>query len=238
MKTSFNLSISNPCTENWDSFTPSAGGNHCSRCNKIVVDFTAMTNEEIIRFFEQQSSPTCGRFTANQLKSYSHSSISRIRPGFTLLKAGILGAVLMLSIPGVVQAQTEKTKTEQVIGKTAKTAPPETEHVVGGVVRSQEDHSPLAGVNVLLKGSTVGTVTDVDGRFEFPQMLGKGDVLQFSFIGLMTEELTIPMPTVNGPLEINMKMSFELLGKVAVNEIYSEPPSRLRSWLMKVKSLF
>ncbi|HTH57259.1 MAG TPA: carboxypeptidase-like regulatory domain-containing protein [Cyclobacteriaceae bacterium] len=238
MKTNLHLSIANPCAENWGNFTSTAEGRHCSRCNKVVVDFTSMSDEKIARFFQQRNSGICGRLNVKQLKTFSYSANPQIKPGLGLLKAGILGTLLLLSLPAVVHAQAEKSKTEQVVEKVAQTSASAKEHVVGGVVRSQEDHTPLSGVNVMLKGSTVGTVTDGEGKFEFPQKLSKGDILQFSFIGLVTEELAIPDLTAKEPVEINMKMSFELMGEVAVNEVYSEPPSRLRTWWTRVKNLF
>ncbi|MCL5130486.1 TonB-dependent receptor [Algibacter sp. L4_22] len=46
---------------------------------------------------------------------------------------------------------------------------------------------PIPGVNVVVKGTTVGAVTDFDGEFEVKA--SKGDVLIFSFVGYVTQEL-------------------------------------------------
>ncbi|HLU89190.1 MAG TPA: carboxypeptidase-like regulatory domain-containing protein, partial [Cyclobacteriaceae bacterium] len=53
---------------------------------------------------------------------------------------------------------------------------------VTGTVTSAEDGSTLPGVNILLKGTSTGTLTDIDGNFklEVPQ---EGGVLVFSSIG-------------------------------------------------------
>jgi len=59
---------------------------------------------------------------------------------------------------------------------------------IKGVVYAQEDGSPLPGVNVLVKGTTNGTVTDADGQFA----LHSDDpyvTLQVSFIGFSTVEI-------------------------------------------------
>src|SRR5690606_20865381 len=64
------------------------------------------------------------------------------------------------------------------------------ERTVTGTVTSESDGSPLPGVNVIVKGTTSGTVTDVAGRYSLsvPQ---EGGTLIFSFIGLVTQEVDI-----------------------------------------------
>ncbi|OOG71510.1 TonB-dependent receptor [Algoriphagus sp. A40] len=61
---------------------------------------------------------------------------------------------------------------------------------VSGVVKSGEDNLPLPGVSILLKGSTTGTVTDVDGKFKI-SVTSDESVLVFSFIGFQTQELVV-----------------------------------------------
>jgi TonB-linked SusC/RagA family outer membrane protein len=61
---------------------------------------------------------------------------------------------------------------------------------VSGVVISGEDNFPLPGVSVLLKGTTTGTVTDVDGNFKIT-VRSNDDVLVLSFIGFVTQEVPV-----------------------------------------------
>ncbi|QOI96854.1 MAG: carboxypeptidase-like regulatory domain-containing protein [Flammeovirgaceae bacterium] len=58
---------------------------------------------------------------------------------------------------------------------------------VTGLVISGEDGSPLPGVNVLVKGTTIGTVTDLDGNYRL--YVPFNATLIFSFIGLQTQEI-------------------------------------------------
>ena len=60
---------------------------------------------------------------------------------------------------------------------------------VKGRVLDEEHSSGIIGANVLIKGSTMGTVTDENGRFELP--VEAGDVLQVSFIGYKTVEVKV-----------------------------------------------
>lgn len=75
--------------------------------------------------------------------------------------------------------------------------------VSGQVTDSQ--NQPLPGVNVVIKGTMQGTITDVDGNYEL--QASSGDVLQFSFIGFKTRELPVGDQTT-----INVTMEEELAG--------------------------
>ncbi|MDB4922577.1 SusC/RagA family TonB-linked outer membrane protein [Mucilaginibacter sp.] len=59
---------------------------------------------------------------------------------------------------------------------------------IGGTV-TDDKKQPLPGVSVMLKGTTKGTVTDLNGRFLFT--VEKGQVLVFKFLGFVTREITI-----------------------------------------------
>ena len=64
------------------------------------------------------------------------------------------------------------------------------QRMVTGKVTSGEDGTALPGVNVLIKGTTDGTVTDVDGNFSV-SVGPNSQTLVFSFIGLVTQEVDI-----------------------------------------------
>ncbi|MDP9079180.1 MAG: SusC/RagA family TonB-linked outer membrane protein [Bacteroidota bacterium] len=59
---------------------------------------------------------------------------------------------------------------------------------IGGTV-TDEKKQPLPGVSVTLKGTTQGTVTDLNGRFLFT--VEKGQVLSFKFLGFVPQEITV-----------------------------------------------
>jgi hypothetical protein len=62
------LTIPTPCHENWDKMTKSEKGRFCGSCQKQVVDFTNMTESQLIAFFRKEStSSVCGRFNGEQL---------------------------------------------------------------------------------------------------------------------------------------------------------------------------
>ncbi|MEB2774739.1 TonB-dependent receptor [Algoriphagus sp. D3-2-R+10] len=61
---------------------------------------------------------------------------------------------------------------------------------VSGVLISGEDNLPLPGASILVKGTTNGTVTDIDGKFTIT-VSGPSDVLVLSFIGFTPMEVPV-----------------------------------------------
>ncbi|MEQ8924887.1 MAG: carboxypeptidase-like regulatory domain-containing protein, partial [Fulvivirga sp.] len=89
------------------------------------------------------------------------------------------------------------------------------ERTVSGKVTSIEDGSSLPGVNVVLKGTTTGTVTDIDGNFKL-NVPSDGGTLVFSFIGLATEEVAISSRSV---IDIQMSPDVQQLSEVVVTAV-------------------
>lgn len=86
------------------------------------------------------------------------------------------------------------------------------ERTVSGKVTSLDEGQPLPGVNVVLKGTTTGTVTDIEGnyRLDVPQ---DGGTLIFSFIGLESQELEIGSRSV---IDVQMASDVTQLSEVIV----------------------
>jgi len=86
------------------------------------------------------------------------------------------------------------------------------ERLVTGKVTSAEDGSTLPGVNVVVKGTTNGTVTDVDGNYKL-SVPASGGSLVFSFIGLATQEVAIGERSV---IDIGLGLDVKQLTEVVV----------------------
>ncbi len=83
---------------------------------------------------------------------------------------------------------------------------------IRGVVFAAEDGSPLPGVNVVVKGTTNGTVTDVDGRFALHSE-DYNVTLMFSFIGFAIEEVDAQ---VGAEMTVSMTADVQQLTEVIV----------------------
>ena len=85
------------------------------------------------------------------------------------------------------------------------------DQTVSGTVES-EDEGPLPGVNVLVKGTTTGTVTDLDGNYRIT-VPGNESVLVFSSIGYSPEEVTVGTQST---IDVLMLPDIQSLSEVVV----------------------
>ena len=80
---------------------------------------------------------------------------------------------------------------------------------VKGIVKDTTGE-PVIGANVLVKGTTNGTITDFDGNFQL--MANKGDIIVISFIGYSAQEL----PATGELMNVVLKDDSEMLSEVVV----------------------
>jgi len=86
------------------------------------------------------------------------------------------------------------------------------ERVITGKVTSTEDGSGLPGVNVVVKGTTNGSVSDADGKYSL-SVPTTGGSLVFSFIGMTTQEIQIGDRTT---VDISLGLDVTQLSEVVV----------------------
>lgn len=89
------------------------------------------------------------------------------------------------------------------------------ERIVSGRVTSTEDGSALPGVNVVIKGTTNGTVTDGDGNFKLSVPNGSASLV-FSFIGLQTSEVVIGDRAV---VDVSLALDVTQLSEIVVTAL-------------------
>jgi len=85
---------------------------------------------------------------------------------------------------------------------------------VTGTVISEEDGLPVVGASVVVKGTTNGTITDMDGKFTLTDVPSSAKTLMISFIGMRTIEVEIA-PN----LKVVLKPESELLDEVVVTAL-------------------
>ena len=81
---------------------------------------------------------------------------------------------------------------------------------VTGVVTSEEDGGPIIGASVLVKGSSVGTVTDIDGHFTLTGLPQDAKTLVVSYVGMETQEVAI-RPSVSIVLRLDANQLEEVV---------------------------
>ena len=93
---------------------------------------------------------------------------------------------------------------------------------IKGVVKD-EVNTPLPFANVVIKGTSIGTNTDMDGNYEIE--VPKNAVLEFSSSGYMDKSIKVTKKT---PTELNVFLEVEFMGDIVVvermNRMYSRKP--------------
>lgn len=83
---------------------------------------------------------------------------------------------------------------------------------ITGLVISEEDNLPVVGASILIKGTTVGTTTNMDGKFTISNVPSSARTLQISYIGMQTQEVAIKSTL----MKVVMKPDAEVLQEVVV----------------------
>ncbi|MDX1328939.1 MAG: carboxypeptidase-like regulatory domain-containing protein, partial [Arenibacter sp.] len=85
------------------------------------------------------------------------------------------------------------------------------QEMVKGKITDKTSNIPLMGVNVLVKGTTQGTISDFDGNFEISN-INMGDILVFTSLGYHNKEVAVTSTTLN----VEMTESVEALDEVVL----------------------
>ena len=86
---------------------------------------------------------------------------------------------------------------------------------VTGLVTSEEDGQPVVGASVLVNGTTLGTITDIDGKFTISNVPSSSKTLRVSYVGMIPQEVTIK----EGILNIVLRSDAKALDEVVVTAL-------------------
>lgn len=240
MASKIQLSISEPCHENWEAMTPDDKGRFCASCQKQVVDFSVMSDRQIAEFFKKPSTGSvCGRFMSDQLErpiSAPKKRIPWVKEFFSFFLPALFFSM--------------KASSQQKLGKIIKTThrdtvKPEIPVIMGGI-RYEPCVKPPLTISLPIKGEVEimrqftgvvvdetgqpvpwasietgkigkGTVPDKDGKFSFNQdAIDPNGTVYISSAGF--ERKAIPAKTFfsqPGPFKVILKAN-EWLPEVVV----------------------
>ena len=240
MKNNISITVNKPCLQKFDNFNVTKKGGFCGSCQKEVIDFRNLSDTDLIEQLYSNTNKICGRFKTSQLKSYKTKTCNmknkKIISGFGILGFSLL-ALCNTNDANAQELASLNTITEVCISYPQTTIENKTiaKHTITGTVLD-EANLPLPGVNVVLKGTTIGVITDLDGKFEFPNSLETGDVLIFSYIGYETKQYKVPNSDED---IIDITITFdaydvELMGEVVLDGPYKSK----RGVFNKLASIF
>jgi len=168
MKAPFNeISIAEPCLQNWDEMEKGAGFNFCRACSKNVIDFSGYTNAEIIQVLANSGTSVCGRLSQSQLNQLNlHLSIVPTVNRNWMKYLGVLAIGMSIF---VMDARAEKINTpvefaKTIYSKTDDKKPDVPQKIYGYVIGA--DHKPAAGIRLSISDTQYAALTDKNGRYE------------------------------------------------------------------------
>jgi hypothetical protein len=230
------ITIEKPCDQSWQQMTEDGNGRYCGQCCKTVVDFTRMTDAEILAYFSIRDH-VCGRFDTQQLDRLNQS-LSYNRGSFLNWKSWGLAAMI-LGFSQYVKADTKQAiKVEQSPYRNKHEPVIDSSIIVKGRVIAQEDGLPIPGTTVRIKGKNEVTSTDVNGEFKI-EAHSVSDTLIASFIGYKSEEIRISQLTT-----LNISVTLQNTGTVlyaVAGGAYVRRPFYARAWYKlkyTVRSIF
>ena len=192
---SLQLTIAEPCHENWDGMLPENQGKFCLSCQKTVVDFSAMSDREVLNYFNNNTGNTCGRFNDEQLnKTLSvpkERSIGKWKYFWQFLLPAMFAmhkvqAQKVVGKPAIVQQKPVVEKPHILMGMVALPRPVETQKmtIVEGIVVDVNGR-PLAGATVKVSDSKTVIATNQDGKFSL--LMKENQLVNISYVGYETK---------------------------------------------------
>lgn len=209
MGTKTSLQIADPCHEDWNKMSATDKGRFCQSCSKQVVDFSLLSDRQILEYFSKQKGNTCGRFRDDQLNRPLDNQQAKAKISlwkwFMTVGFGIWFSNKAVSQKGKVQTKCDsKTQPQDMqdvitVGMVlpAEDAEPvyrpthKNLHIKGTVVNNANE--PLAGASISLNGKAY-KVSANDGTFSINVKvpISKDSVeLSFSSIGYETRKLKV-----------------------------------------------
>jgi hypothetical protein len=187
------IHLPSPCSQNPRNFTRTGMGGFCQSCQKEVIDFRQMNQKEVLDFIRKNPKNTCGVFLKNQVKmAISKRENKKLGSLWVLSLMGILG----ITIPSFSQKTSQPNQEQNIkVGDSILNGKPTLlMKKIKGKIYSEQDKGELPGVTILIKGTKIGTVTNLNGEFELiiPDSFSVRKIkLVISFVGFSTQEKKI-----------------------------------------------
>ena len=175
MKREYIVLIENPCEKIvWANMENSASGKFCDLCSKNVIDFSVLSDTEIIKVIENPSRDICAKmspFQTNRLLSNQSE-----RKNFHVNKT-ITTLLLVESIKGTFASEQHVTKQDQIVvssnynsfekfpNKTSQVATDSLKKTISGIIINENTDETLDYEYVFIEGTNISAVTDTLGNF-------------------------------------------------------------------------
>ena len=215
----FQIELPKPCHENWEKMNPVEQGRFCNSCQKAVVDFTEMSDAQLVAFFRKPSTGSvCGRFYNDQVgrdlfvprkrMPWLKYFLQLLVPTFLFAcKARTQGAPRPMG--ETVWVETKKGVKDK--DGNIKDQKPDSTRIRGRV--TDQNGAGIPNASVVIKGSNRGVLTNFSGHYELDiTALAPKQILVFSSVGFMDAELSVN----NLQQKIDCVLQLFVMGEVVV----------------------
>lgn len=220
------LHIPEPCQENWDNMAPAEQGRYCNACAKQVIDFTSMSDTELLNYFSKlKNESVCGRTYADQL---DRNITMPPQKKWLWYWNYIIAFFLLFSKSNAAKAQGKIKTVNTVVNKIPATgsktdnATKNNYNFKGKVV--DEKGKPVSFASLRIIGTKTGTATDADGNFNLAATDSNCSIT-VSAVGMVTTKLTLNKTESN---IITIKNDVVMLQGVVVNTTSYHVVGKLR----------
>jgi hypothetical protein len=228
------FSVPNPCPKAWADMTPTADGRFCGSCQHEVVDFSRMSEGEVMAWLARPAAGrVCGFFRAGQFAP------ALAAPAAPRWRRWLVAAVALLGLKSVLAADeaaalSPPRPVPRATEQAAATAPKGRVTIRGRVL---DDSTGLGvpGAEIFIGDTPYGTVTDRNGNFSLtmqqkwaPVQRGRVQLrVQGSPFVFVTQKVAVKVVPTPAPLTVRLK-SVEgrgnIMGKLAPHNPPVPPP--------------
>lgn len=186
--------------------TPQEQGRFCGSCQKMVIDFSVMSDKEILDYMSSASTQVCGRFANDQLKREISATENKRRFSWAYIWNVILATFLVTES----YAQGEPAMKKKPV-TTNKPVLPDTSPMMGSITVIEPDQlvlrkeisgvvidgnqQPLQNASIFIKGTTIGTTSDSAGNFHLQVDNDDSIALVISYVGFVSKTVLLDSTT-------------------------------------------
>ena len=247
--TKINLSNLRHCNQVWTEMPENDLGRHCQKCSHTIIDFRTSTDSEIAEKHLFSDAKVCGLYNKEQLQEPVKTSPTSNKANF---KSIYFASISLLTSSSFAQEKTV-IKTEQTDRNLCVKAEVDTIHseekvqdnssesnsiIISGKI-TDENGEPLAGGNIVVKGSSIGVSTDFDGIYKLTlnqKSTSENIILVYSYIGFSTLEKALDLVELQQNQIINIKL-VEDYDSITSFYVTLKPPLHKRIW-RNIKNIF
>lgn len=194
---SMTIDVPNPCSENWDDMRATTNGKFCTSCEREVIDFTQMNDQEIIKYFKNNKN-FCGSFNPYQLNRNYYAETHKMRYRLRRFVAVFMAFISLKHLPA--SGLNNKLETVQQLTDQMNFDEPETKNAdyyrISGKV-TVKDSSLLNNIpiHIRIAYTDIDIQPDFNGNYEI--VINKDLIKQYTIVSFFHPNLKHESRTIH-----------------------------------------